>query len=218
MRFPARLLFVATCLTWNIAHAQQHNYPNCFGHNPIPTAEAFVTFDRVFEGNYNPGQPYDVVTIAPDGSGETFEEMGITIRLRFTCPTTGWPIVGVPADVVQIWSNTLCLCEAVHPAGPSDADGWTEFTGSIAGGGCADQLDVFAAGIYMATLPIKVNSTDTALASACATDASDLAEFATKFGTPGAWDICFDYDESGPPIDAADLAFFASVLGAACTR
>jgi len=38
---------------------------------------------------------------------------------------------------------------------------------------------------------------------------------ATKLGNPAAWNICSDFNESGT-IDAGDVAFLASMLGAAC--
>lgn len=199
--------------------AQQHVYPGCFGGDVLvwPEVQVDVTFDRVYTGNYNPGQPYDYVTISPDGEGETFADMGITIRLRFTCPSTGWPVVQIPAEEIVLFSNTLCFCEFPTAARPTDADGWTEFTGTIAGGGCAQGLDVYADGVFMATIPVNINSTDSGRVSPCFTDSGDVSLVAEKLGVPGAWEICFDYNESGPPsIDAGDIAFLASHLGASC--
>ena len=68
----------------------------------------------------------------------------------------------------------------------------------------------------MGTLPIKINSTDSGQASPCYTDAGDHAALARKLGNPAEWDLRFDYNESGVPVDAGDLAYIASALGAAC--
>lgn len=201
------------------AQAQQHVFPECFGGMDIfidPDVELDVRFTRVYTGNYNTGQPYDYVTISPDGNGETLADMGITIRFRLKCHSTGWPIVQIPADRMILFNNALCMCSYLTADRPTDADGWTEFTGTIAGGGCAQGLDLYVDGIFMASIPVNINSTDSGTASPCQTDAGDIGLLASKLGDPGAWDICFDYNESGQPIDAGDLAFLASHLGAAC--
>jgi hypothetical protein len=204
------------------ATAQQHVYPDC-AYIPCgpdiacpPDVQVEVTFDRVYEGNYNNGQPYDYVTISPGGNGETFADMGIRIRFRITCPTTGWPITQIPAGEMLLFSNTLCLCTIPTAAYATDADGWSEFSGTIAGGGCAQGLDFYFDGMYMASIPVNINSTDAVVATPCATDAGDIGVLATKLGNPAAWDICSDFNESGPPIDAGDIAFLASMLGSAC--
>ena len=160
--------------------AQQHIYPDCWpawGIFPDPDIEVAVTFARLYTGNYNTGKPYDYVTISPNGNGETFADMGITIRFRIACHRTGWPIVQIPAEKMILFSSSLCLCTYPTAAYPTDADGWTEFTGTIVGGGCAQSLDFYVDGIH----------------------------------------ICSDFNESGPPtIDAGDVAFLATMLGAAC--
>jgi hypothetical protein len=186
-----------------------------------PWAEVDVTFDRTYSGNYRPGEPYDYVTINPDGSGETFEDMGITLRLRLICgllgQPPGTPIVGMPANEIVLFSSSLCFCAPKTADHDTDADGWTQISGTIAGGGCAQGLEIYVDGIFAGSVPININSTDSVLESPCFTDASDLAALAEKLGDPNAWDICFDYNESGPPtIDASDLAFFAAALGATC--
>lgn len=186
-------------------------------------AEIVLTFDRTYTGNYRPGEPYDYITINPAGTGETLEDTGITLRIRALCVPIGapldqgQPIVGLPADEIVLFSTSLCMCESKHPDHETDAEGWTEFTGTIAGGGCSQGLYLFVEGVYVDTIPVNINSTDAGTTSPCHTDAGDLAVLAEKLGVPEEWDICFDYNESGPPtIDTGDLAFFAQHVGAAC--
>lgn len=182
-------------------------------------ADVDLQFGRVFEGAYRPGEPYDVLTIDPAGTGETFEEMGISLRVRLRCELSGLFLVGLPAESIILYSPQLCMCSGWKPAdAPTDENGWTSFSGTIRGGGCATHLSLFADGIYVVNIPIRINSPDTTTASPCHVDASDLATFAVLLGRPESYSICFDYNESGPPtINAGDLAFFASTLGSQCT-
>ena len=78
-------------------------------------------------------------------------------------------------------------------------------------------LDIYSAGTLLCTVPVGINSTDTGLASPGFVDAGDLAAFAGVLGIAARYNVCFDYNESGPPtINAGDLAYFAAALGAAC--
>lgn len=196
-----------------------------------------VVFNRTYppESQFS-GQPYDYVTVAPNGAGETFTEANgipdgdgladIEIRV-YLRNCSGEPLQGIPAQQVQLFSNALCIC----PGGAdsdlgTDDQGIATFTGSLSAGGCASSIDVYADGVFICTLQdngartVKINSTDQAhtLTSPCFTDASDLAGFASVFGTPASnpGNVCFDYNERGVNIDASDLAGFASQLGAAC--
>ncbi len=183
------------------------------------TYESDIRFERTYTGRYRTGEPYDYVTVEPNGTGETFADAGITVRVRIKCENrpNDW-LVGYPAFSFQLWSPGLCMCSSGKFADASpDEDGWVEFSGTVNAGGCAEGIDLWIEGTFVATLPINFNSTDTVAASPCHTDAADLAAFAEVFGDPDAWGICFDYNESGPPtIDASDLAYFASRLGATC--
>jgi hypothetical protein len=163
------------------------------------------------------------VTIAPAGSAsqgnETLLSNGITIHV-YLKNCNGAPLVGVPPQEVVVYNAALCLCPGGNIAdAATDASGHTTFTGFIRGGGCVENLTVYADGVIIGGNPItvKTNSPDAPPASPCAVDASDLAALATKLGNPAQYNICFDYNESGPPtIDAGDLAFFASALGTSC--
>jgi len=182
---------------------------------------AVVTFNASYTGSWNNGADYDYVTIAPNGLGETFinasgqnnvlPDIEIRVYLK-NC--NGDPLVGVPAQEIVLYNSGLCICPGgnISDAG-TDINGCATFTGSIAGGGCVQGLDVYADGVPIDTIPVNINSTDTGLASPCFTDSSDLTAFAGKLG--GAHDICFDYNETGA-VDSGDVAFFAGVLGAAC--
>jgi hypothetical protein len=185
------------------------------------SSNCIVEFHRTYpiNGNYRPGQPYDRVTINPDGTGETFAETGISITV-FLRDSEGQPVPGVPAADIILFNNNLCLCPGGnHADAPTDSLGRTTFTGSIAGGGCAESLDLylFASATYICTIPVKLNSTDT-LASPCFTDGDDLLLLAQRYGDTSRWSICSDYNESGPPIDLSDLAFLAAALGATCPQ
>ena len=184
--------------------------------------EAQIEFGRVYTGNYRHGEPYDFVTVDPSGTGESFADAGISIRARFACLRPGQDpilLVGEPAASIVLYNPNLCMCIPMAADAGTDADGWVEWSGSPAAGGCAQGLSVFVDGVYFGDIPINLNSADFGSASPCFTDHSDLAVFVTHLGQVDLWDICFDFNESGPPtIDAADLAFFASTLGAACSR
>lgn len=159
----------------------------------------------------------DRVTIAPNGAGETFAGTGITIDV-YLKNCNGAPLVGVPRQEIVIYNSGLCICPGGNVAdAATDVNGMASFSGTIRGGGCVENLTIFADGVAICTIPVKTNSPDHVPASPCAVDASDLGALAARLGNPLQYNICFDYNESGPPtIDASDLAFFASLLGASC--
>ena len=186
-----------------------------------------VTFTRTYTANYNPGQPYDYVTVAPDGTGETFAQLGITIRV-FLKNCQGQPLAGVPAQQIALFNPNLCICYGggISDAG-TNANGMATFSGTMKAGGCVTSLDVFADGVFIGTLrgpapgfvTVKINSPDVASqgVSPCFIDSGDLAAFASRIGKPASWNVCMDYNESGgPTLDSSDLSFIAAVLGAAC--
>lgn len=194
-----------------------------------------VVFNRTYGTNSQfVGQLYDYVTIAPDAAGETFfnvngtnevdglPDIDIRVYLR-NCQ--GAPLVGVPAQEIVVFNSALCICPGgnISDAG-TDVTGCAQFTGTMAAGGCVTSMDVFADGVFICTLrgqanrTVKTNSTDYAHqgTSPCFADAGDLAFLATQLGKAAASRICSDFNEQGVNIDASDLAFFASFLGASC--
>jgi len=176
---------------------------------------ATVTFSRTFSGIYRPGEPYDVVTISPDGSGETFASLGITIGVRLR-DCNGVPLVGIPAQEIVLFNSAMCICPGGNIAdAPTDLEGRTTFSGSLAASGCVNSIAVFADGVFVATLPIKFNSADALPASPCAVDASDFSALASKIGSEvgeAPYSICQDFNEDGY-IDASDVSYFASARG-----
>lgn len=212
------VLFVAA-LTVSYVAVGEDGSPGTTGPDVWPdSCSCEVTFDRTFSGNYRPGEPYDVITARPDGAGETLADIGVRIDVTVR-NYQGVPIARLPPTDVALWSPSLCFCAgSIHADAVTDENGKTSFTGAFAAGGCAPSLDVYAEGRWICNVPVKVNSPDVGGAtSPCHTDASDLAEFAARFGDPDRWDICFDFNESGPPtINASDLAGFAAALGSRC--
>jgi hypothetical protein len=171
-------------------------------------------FSRTFEGTYHHGEPYDVLTIAPNGGLETWEQVGIRLRVRLVCSCNGLPLEGIPAQEIVLFSSSGCWCPGGNLAAQdTDADGWTEFHGTVRGGGCGQTLTLFVDGIAITTLPIRFNSPDAGMN--CHVDASDLSTLAAALGQPDRYSICLDFNESGS-IDASDLSYFANARGAQC--
>ncbi len=193
-----------------------------------------VVFNRTYgAASQFTGQPYDYVSIAPDGTGETFanvnginevdalNDIDIQVYLR-NCQ--GQPLVGVPAQEIVLFNSQLCICPGgnISDAG-TDQLGRARFTGTMAAGGCVTSLNVFADGVLICQLnsggrTVKTNSPDYAHqgTSPCFSDAGDLAFFATQLGANATGRICSDFNELGSTVNAGDLAYFAAFLGAAC--
>lgn len=157
------------------------------------------------------------LTIAPGGRGETFVGTGLGLTVCITCG--GVPLVGVPAGAITVDAPGLLWCPGGNTADTgTNAAGCATFTGTLCGSGCAPALNVFVGGALVAAgVPIAVNSPDLPPTSPGFVDAGDLAGLAIRLGNPALFAPCWDFNESGPPtIDAADLAFFATTLGASC--
>ena len=194
-----------------------------------------VTFNRTYpSGSQFRGQPYDYVSIAPDWSESFFNLNGVSeadglpdVDIRvYLRDCSGAPLVGVPAEEILIQSSNLCICPGGNQAdAATDAEGCARFTGQLNAGGCSPSLEVWVGGVFVCELrdatgrTVKVNSPDYGHVgtSPCFVDASDLALLALQLGRPAAGRICFDLQESGGNIDASDLSWWASSLGAACT-
>lgn len=159
-----------------------------------------------------------VLTVRPDGSGDTLESLGIAIALRLECGAYDPPlfVCGMPAGEIVLFSAALCFCEPWHVTAASDSMGTAHFSGSPHAGGCVRSIAVFVDGVGAGTIPLRINSPDTGTASACAVDQSDLPALAAKLGRPEAYDFCFDYNDDGAT-DASDIAAFAQAVGRGCT-
>jgi hypothetical protein len=167
--------------------------------------------------------PYDVLTVRPDGSGETFAATGITIRV-YIKDCNGVPLPGIPREEIVIFNNRMCFCPGGNIADqPTDANGVTTFSGTLAAGGCVENPVPVATivvwdGAVIGTLPVKFNSPDAVPASPCQVDASDFSALVQRRGAQVGqpnYSICFDYNEDGS-IDASELSLFANALGAGC--
>jgi len=165
-----------------------------------------------------------VLTVDPSTGGETLEQEGIRLRVRLMCNpnsdpadrSNAVPAAGIPAQEIVLYSPTLSTCVYYFtPAQGTDLEGWTEFTGTIRAGGCAERLTLYWAGIALGEVPLRINSPDSGAASPGAVDAGDLAALTEHFGDAARYSICFDYNEDGA-IDAGDVARFAQSLGGAC--
>lgn len=175
---------------------------------------ATATFSNTFSGIYRPGQPYDVVTLLPDGSGETFASVGITIEV-YLRNCVGTPLAGVPAQEIILFNSGLCICPGNIADAPTDLQGRTTFSGTLRASGCVSNIMVIALGIPIATLPVTFNSADAVPASPCAVDAGDLSALAARIGSEvgeALYSICQDFNEDGY-IDASDFSYFASARG-----
>lgn len=190
----------------------------------IPDADSsycVVEFGKSYpiDGNYRPGEPYDRVTISPDGTGETFDATGIAITV-FLRDAQGVLLAGIPADEIFLYNSNLCICpQGSHADAPTDSNGMTTFSGTIAAGGCVESLDIywyrFPDSVLLCTTTVKTNSADVAGTGPCFIDDEEWVILSSRYGAPGAYSICSDYNESGT-IDLSDIAFFMRVLGAAC--
>ena len=181
-------------------------------------ADVQLTFAQRFTGAYRPGEPYDVVTIDPAGTGETLEDVGVSLRVRLFCDCFGTetgPVAGLPASEIVLFNSSLATGTYMPASVPTDSEGWTEFHGTMRGGGCVQSLTLFVDGCSVRSIPIKINSPDTGFASPCAVDAGDLSALAARLGIPANYSICSDFNEDGAA-DAADLSAIAAVLGVAC--
>jgi hypothetical protein len=69
-----------------------------------PAAEVELSFERTFTGSYRPGEPHDVMTIDPAGTGDTFDSAGIHLRVRLYCEFSGQPVVG---ELAVLFSSSL---------------------------------------------------------------------------------------------------------------
>lgn len=165
----------------------------------------------------NPGS--SVLTVNPAGTGERLEDLGITLRARIQCSNGSansadfTPAAGVPPEEIVLYSPSLCWCIPLMATQVTDAQGWTEFTGTFRAGGCTEQVGLYATGVFLGFVQLRINSPDSGTASPCAVDASDIGALSERLGVPARYDFCFDYNDDGA-IDAGDLALFATALGA----
>lgn len=183
-----------------------------------------VSYSQTYPAEHpDAGTPLNHIYTHPAGDGRSFAANGIDVRV-YLKNCQGEPLIGVPAQEIVMFNSNLCICPGggASDAG-TDSNGCATWTGSLASGGCVPTVDVYADGIFIATVSdgvtdLRLNSTDQAHAgtSPCFTDASDLAAFAQVLGTTSTGKFCFDFIATGNTIDPADLGAFAEGLGKSC--
>src|SRR5262245_5869343 len=170
--FSARLVIAMTLCPLAAATAAEIPWPD--------SCQVTCTFSHTYNGNYRPGQPYDYVTIQPDGRGETFAETGISIAVVIK-GSAGQPFGNTPRQEIILYNPNLCICPGGNIADvDTDIHGRTTFSGTISGGGCAQSLTVYMDGVPLGTLPVNINSPDTRASSPCFVDAGDVAALAAR--------------------------------------
>jgi len=167
-----------------------------------------VTFACRFTGSYRTGEPLDVVTVSPNGNGDTFAQSGISIRV-FLRDDEGRPVVGVPAESITLTHPALCVCPGGNVAdAPTDASGSTSFSGALRAGGCAPNLMLQVDGVDICPVPVMTNSPDFTYGDPCSVAADELALFANLI-TGNAYTLCRDLNVDGV-INAVDWAILAN--------
>jgi len=170
----------------------------------------------IFEGAARGVGVRDVVTIAPDGRGDTFASQGITVTLVAKY-ATGVPAAWIPRQAIVLWASGLCVCPGGNFADEAtNIDGRTTFHGTLAGGGFASGLQVYVDGVRVGDVPLRINSPD--LNADCAVDGSDLSALAVHLGSRAGeprYTLAADFNEDGS-VDASDLSCLAIFLRSRC--
>lgn len=167
-----------------------------------------VDFACVFTGTYRTGEPRDIITVSPDGGGETFAENGISLRV-YLRNCQGEPLVGVPAESISLAANYFCVCEGGSIAdAPTGEDGSTTFSGTLRAGGCVDSLLLIVDGFITATVPVRTNSPDEFFAWPCVVSADERARLGGDMSS-SHYNRCFDFNEDGL-LDAVDWSILLS--------
>ncbi len=168
-----------------------------------------VDYACTFTGSYRTGEPKDVITVSPDGSGETFAENGISIRV-YLRNCQGEPVAGVPRESIALRNLGLCACPGGTVAdAPTDAFGMTTFSGTLKAGGCTlSGLDLEVERVKIATVQVRTNSPDDFYAWPCVVSGDERAKFSAIL-TVGVYNHCFDFNEDGK-LDIVDWAIFMS--------
>jgi len=167
-----------------------------------------VSFACTFTGLYQPGEPYNYVTTCPLGDGESLAAAGITISVHLE-DCQGTPLAGVAAQDIVLTAPTLCPCGGGNIAdAPTDANGNTTFSGTLAVGGYAESLTIVAGGVTVGSVPVVINSFDSS--PSCSIDTYDLEDWfnlnGKEVGDPG-YDVRYDFNEDGF-LDIKEYALF----------
>jgi hypothetical protein len=139
---------------------------------------------------------------------------------------SGNPIQGIPEADWWLYGcgSNLCICADGFSADfPTDIYGYTEFSGRIKGGGCADSVYLSCQGkpimqspscILYDCVELETRSPDLVNAD-CDVNVSDFTAFALAYGPYGTYNSCADYNDDGV-INLSDFTYFAIHYGHTC--
>ena len=168
-----------------------------------------VDYACTFTGAYRTGEPLDTITVSPDGSGDSFADNGITIRV-YLRNCQGAPVVGVPAGSITLTSRFICSCPGGNIAdGPTDELGRTTFSGTLRAGGCVSNLVLLVDGVEICPVPVQTNSPNVATSHPCFVTTAEMILLAGQVATGGYY-ACFDFNEDGR-LDITDFAMMTSL-------
>jgi hypothetical protein len=162
--------------------------------------------------------------VCPQGDGVRLDDIGATIDIWVVFD--GVPVEGIPHNDIWVMGcdplEQLSLCggsQACSADGPTDSEGHTTISGTIAAGGYSNGLDVVVSGIALydkstgcttyLCLPVATRSPD--INGDLLVDLTDLATFASVF-TPGLYDERMDFNCDGA-VGLIDLSMFAPHFG-----
>jgi hypothetical protein len=171
--------------------------------------------------------------VCPQGDGDGLAGAGLTITIT-VIDQTNVPIPGIPPE--DIWligcNDLLTLCggsASINATAPTDANGTTTITGTIATGGCDTGLRVVVQGVVLGgaacppphCLPIDVRSPDQKSSAGGPPDgivtASDHAFFGISYQSPPKpYLACNDFAAPYGTITLADFAKFGVHFGHSC--
>lgn len=150
--------------------------------------------------------PTDCLYICPAGDGQSLA--GITVTLL---DANGDPVAGYPAD--QIWADAsipgdLTYCTTAFLAdAPTDANGQTTITGTAAGGGYTQEMQVYVNGQPLIGAPLDITVVSPDINGDGAADICDLDLLAIDVA--GAYQYRSDFN-CDLTINLTDIAIFAT--------
>jgi len=147
---------------------------------------------------------------AVDGNGNIVDA---TIVAEMVHWSLGDPLVGIPAEDVWLESVSFNYCSSpLSPNGPSDADGYMFFTGTLSGGGSMNDFELCFAGDYFPGLTIDnlfFNSPD--INGDNTVDLSDRSLFIQALNGPYDWKADFNFDGI---VNLNDIIYFTKAVTA----
>ncbi|MDH4038258.1 MAG: hypothetical protein OEX18_15790 [Candidatus Krumholzibacteria bacterium] len=169
--------------------------------------------------------------ICPAGDGDVLGDAGLTITVTVVVDQTPVPNIP-PEDFWLIGCNDLIsLCggaNSINATAPTDENGMTTITGTLAGSGCDAGVRVVVQGIVLGNgacapicLPIATRSPDQKNPAGGPPDllvsSADFAFFGTSYESPPKpYFACHDFAIPYGTITLADFARFGAHYGHSC--